>query len=152
VIPNWYKPLPPGHLEDIRRQAEACPSTGITEKEAISRLSGKAEALGAERLAAKRSDSGKDQPLPRAPIPSADVVVPPPSGMGALIEGRAYLLAEYRIAKVASAAECSALCAHEERCAAMSFYVDQKLCSLKDRVSTFTDHGNVISAVKLRRR
>ena len=43
AIPNWYSPLPSGHLADIHRQAQACPSIGITEQQAVSRVSGKSD-------------------------------------------------------------------------------------------------------------
>jgi hypothetical protein len=144
ALPNWYRPLQAGHLNDIRIQAQACPPTGITEAVARSTIEGKSDRLS---LLAKRSNSGNDQPLPRV-----SVVIPPPSGMGVLAEGLLYLQGDYRSATVESAAACSALCGSEPKCAAMTFVVDQKRCWLKDTVPETATGAGYVSAVKQRRR
>jgi PAN domain-containing protein len=142
AIPNWYGPLRADQLADVQRQAQACPSTGISEQDAVSRVSGKSD-ISAKTLASERSQSGKDQALPPAPIVNPT--------MGPLVVGRVYLQADYRSAPVASAAECSALCDKEAKCMAMTFVIGQKLCWLKDKVPATADSPGYVSAVKLKK-
>lgn len=155
AIPNWYGPLRPDHAQDVQRWSEACPWTGISEEQAIARLEGKSDwPQGAAHLARERSDSGKDQPLPPAPMPSADVVVPPPPplgsrGMGPLMEGQGFMGGtDYRSTQVASAAECAALCENEDACKAMTFIISQKMCWLKNALTATAATPDMVSAVK----
>lgn len=71
--------------------------------------------------------------------------------MGPLVNGLAYLQGDYRSAPVSSAAECSALCAREAQCEAMTFIISQQLCWLKNTVPPTASSPDMISAVKSRR-
>ncbi|MGZ9074402.1 MAG: hypothetical protein ACXW13_01380 [Burkholderiaceae bacterium] len=141
AIADWYSPLRPDHLQDIRRQAEVCPSTGISEQAAFSFLQGKADGPDT-RLSGDRSSSGKNEPLPAAPLPAHPK-------MGPLVKGVAYLQADYANALVTSAAQCSKLCGDAKPCVAMTFVVSQKRCWLKDKVPARSAHPDMISAVKV---
>jgi hypothetical protein len=75
-------------------------------------------------------------------------IVHAPAGMGGLEDDRSYSGADYRDARVSSAAECSALCASEPQCRAMTFIIDQSRCWLKSGVPPTQPAGGMVSAVK----
>lgn len=56
--------------------------------------------------------------------------------------------ADYRSFKAQSAAACSAACANESQCNAMTFIKSNGLCYLKTERGTAQSHGDMISAVR----
>jgi len=70
--------------------------------------------------------------------------------MSPLVKGRAYLQGDYRSFSVNSAAECSAVCAREAPCKAMTFVISQRLCWLKNTVPQMASSTDMVSAVKSR--
>jgi hypothetical protein len=72
----------------------------------------------------------------------------PVAGMGSLEYNRSYSGADYRDSIVSSAAECSAICASEPQCRAMTFIPDQRRCWLKGSVPAWQPAPGMISAVK----
>jgi hypothetical protein len=87
---------------------------------------------------------------PAQAAPGMVSAVKAPVGMGGLEYERSYSGADYRDARVASAAECSAICAREPQCRAMTFIVDQSRCWLKSAVPPAQPAGGMVSAVKKR--
>jgi hypothetical protein len=69
-------------------------------------------------------------------------------GMGPLMPGLVYLQGDYRSEVVGSAEACSALCAQEAQCRAMTFIISQQRCWLKDTVPPTAESGDMISAAK----
>lgn len=68
--------------------------------------------------------------------------------MGPLVPGLVYLQGDYRSEPVASAEQCSALCAQEAQCRAVTFIISQRLCWLKNTVPGTATSSDMISAAK----
>jgi hypothetical protein len=84
----------------------------------------------------------------------ASVTVQPPGSpgartMSALMQGQGFLGGtDYREAQVASAGACSALCARESACVAMTFIISKKTCYLKNALTATAASSDMVSAVK----
>jgi hypothetical protein len=85
---------------------------------------------------------------PAQAAPGMISAVKPPASMGGFEYDRSYSGADYRSAVVSSAAACSAICAGEPQCRAMTFIVDQSRCWLKSSVPPTQPAGGMISAIK----
>ena len=80
---------------------------------------------------------------------TAGLTLARPAGMGPLENDRSYSGADYRDARVSTAAECSTICANEPQCMAMTYIPDQARCWLKSSVPPAQAAPGMISAVKL---
>ena len=69
-------------------------------------------------------------------------------GMGPLVPGLVYRQGDYRSELVGSAEACSALCAQEAQCHAMTFIISQGRCWLKNTVPPTAESADMISAAK----
>lgn len=138
VIPTWYSPLSASNLAAVRAQALGCPQT-VSEQVAMAGLDGKYD-RGNQPLAAGHSKSGAGA------LPPAKIASPP--GMGPLIDGLAYLQADYSNVITASAYACAERCVAASQCVAITYIKSQKRCWLKSTVPATSRSKDMVSAAK----